>query len=115
MIEIRNVKRTLENLAAGDAKFSAEELDRIHKVISEHDIKGDRYTEGGDAFFNLWGWMLNIAESWTIIHVDQYFLKYKDFFTSIIIKDHLLFYAQFGSSIIKFKYPILYLFSNAQK
>jgi len=51
-----NVKRTLENQAAGDVELSAEDLAEIGKLLEEYPRKGGRYVEGlTDEQLHLWG------------------------------------------------------------
>lgn len=47
-------KRTLENLAAGDIVLTDADKGQIDKILSSHQVKGDRYF-GNDAGAHLWG------------------------------------------------------------
>ena len=50
----RQVKRTIENLGAGDVTLSMEEVKEINDIIAAHEVKGDRYF-GNDRAALLWG------------------------------------------------------------
>jgi hypothetical protein len=45
-VHFRNVKRTLENLLAGDVEFSGEDLAEIAALLEKHPTKGSRYIDG---------------------------------------------------------------------
>lgn len=47
-------KRTLENSAAGDIVLTDADKAEIDKILSSHQVKGDRYF-GNDAGAHLWG------------------------------------------------------------
>ena len=42
----RNIKRTLENLQAGDVELSAEDLAEIAQLLEKYPRKGARYVDG---------------------------------------------------------------------
>ncbi|EGN95420.1 hypothetical protein SERLA73DRAFT_186401 [Serpula lacrymans var. lacrymans S7.3] len=48
-----HAKRTIENLVGGDVELSADDMKEIEHVMNTHEIKGDRYFGGGEAY--LWG------------------------------------------------------------
>ncbi|KAH9961500.1 aldo/keto reductase [Russula dissimulans] len=51
-----NVKRTLENQAAGDVELSVEDLTEIGQLLEEYPTKGGRYVDGlTDEQLHLWG------------------------------------------------------------
>ena len=50
----RNVKRTLENLQAGDVELSAEDLAEIAQLLEAYPIKGGRYIDGMEQHLHLW-------------------------------------------------------------
>ena len=51
---LRNAKRTLENLQAGDVDLSAEDLAEIAQVLETNPIKGGRYIDGMEQHLHLW-------------------------------------------------------------
>jgi hypothetical protein len=44
----RNVKRTLENLSAGEVELSTEDLAEIGKLLEKYPVKGSRFVDGVD-------------------------------------------------------------------
>jgi hypothetical protein len=54
-VPCRNVKRTLENLSAGDVELSTEDLGEIAQLLEEYPRKGARYVGGeADEKLHLW-------------------------------------------------------------
>jgi hypothetical protein len=54
-VHFRNVKRTLENLLAGDMELSGEDLAEIVALLEKYPTKGARYMDGvTDKQLNLW-------------------------------------------------------------
>jgi pyridoxine 4-dehydrogenase len=49
-----NIKRTLENLSAGDVELSADDLAEIAQLLETYPRKGARYIDGMDDKLNLW-------------------------------------------------------------
>ena len=45
-VRCRNVKRTLENLGAGDVELSTEDLAEIGQLLEKYPRKGARYVDG---------------------------------------------------------------------
>ena len=53
---LRNAKRTLENLSAGDVELSTEDLAEIAQLLEKYPRKGARYVDGlTDQQLLLWG------------------------------------------------------------
>jgi hypothetical protein len=50
----RNVKRTLENLRAGDVELSAEDLTEIGQLLETYPRKGGQYIDGVEHQLHLW-------------------------------------------------------------
>lgn len=50
-----NKKRTLENLAGGEVEITDEERNNLIKLITEHEVKGDRYHGADPKVLHLWG------------------------------------------------------------
>ena len=50
----RNIKRTLENLQAGDVELSGEDLAEIGQLLETYPAKGGRYIDGMEQHLNLW-------------------------------------------------------------
>lgn len=52
---LRNAKRTLENLAAGDVELSSEEMVEIAQLLEKYPRKGSRYVDGpAEKQLHLW-------------------------------------------------------------
>jgi len=53
---LRNAKRTLENLSAGDVELSTEDLAEIAQLLEKYPRKGARYVDGlTEQQLLLWG------------------------------------------------------------
>ena len=53
---LRNAKRTLENLSAGDVELSTGDLAEIAQLLEKYPRKGARYVDGpAEQRFLLWG------------------------------------------------------------
>ena len=50
----RNIKRTLENLQAGDVELSGEDLAEIGQLLETYPVKGGRYIDGMEQHLYLW-------------------------------------------------------------
>jgi diketogulonate reductase-like aldo/keto reductase len=54
-VHCRNVKRTSENLLAGDVELSGEDLAEIAELLERYPRKGARYVDGvAEQQFDLW-------------------------------------------------------------
>jgi diketogulonate reductase-like aldo/keto reductase len=53
-VPYRNVKRTLENLSAGDVELSTEDLAEIAQLLEKYPRKGARYVDGMEDVLLLW-------------------------------------------------------------
>ena len=53
-VPCRNVKRTLENLSAGDVELSTGDLAEIAQLLEKYPRKGARYVEGMEDSLLLW-------------------------------------------------------------
>ena len=50
----RNIKRTLENLQAGDVELSGEDLAEIGQLLETYPAKGGRYIDSMEQHLSLW-------------------------------------------------------------